>query len=699
MSSERLGRRLLSGKQTVFSIRDTGYKSTDYAIAELIDNSVQANASTILIILITDPKTGGKRAVDNVSEIVVVDDGDGMNDQLLFDCLAFGESGRFDDRSGIGRFGMGLSQASVSQGKRVDVWSFQKTQPVESGHVHIDLAEIENSQKSELEILPPTYRGDEQHNDLPEWVDELYSSYGMRTQRLDGVDVRSGTTVRWTNLDRLRWVRAGAIHKHTELTLGRVYRRFLQAGLSNRHIDLKLAVIKRTELSSGGAPSLDFKPIRPTDPLFLMRPDECTLEYWERAATDGDTSGAKVQVKHVPMFRPYPTGGPGQLPDASLDDPSTLTIPADAQEFEVLARPDAANSSLKGKKFKVRVSCSLARADAQPGRNPGKDTHQGRQARDHAGVSIVRADRELCIETTLASEATDRWWGIEVSFGAELDEVFGVTNNKQDVPYFSQALRMCREFPNMTVDNAIQEGLFDEEHPIHDLWQIAQHVLRRRNEMKDARRENKNTSDRREKKQPGVVAGISRQKANRPDILPPSKSAKEFEAAYPSSEEQADAIRSELRQKHGDHLTSEQIDAIVQLRDADFIVQVHEKHVPESDALFWPEPFGNLEIAWINTAHPGHHRLLTPLRLTDDRINSLEEAQLRKLAAVGADAVGMLILMWCMMEIDDPDGRHTYKQARERWGSEIKNILSKTDISIGDDLLATLDDESDDTNE
>jgi hypothetical protein len=68
----------------------------------------------------------------------------------------------------------------------------------------------------------------------------------------------------------------------------------------------------------------------------------------------------------------------------------------------------------------------------------------------------TRADRELCIETTLATEATDRWWGLELSFGAELDEVFGVTNNKQDVPYstqalFTQALRMAREFPDLTV--------------------------------------------------------------------------------------------------------------------------------------------------------------------------------------------------------------------------------------------------------
>jgi hypothetical protein len=69
--------------------------------------------------------------------------------------------------------------------------------------------------------------------------------------------------------------------------------------------------------------------------------------------------------------------------------------------------------------------------------------------------------------------------------------------------------------------------------------------------------------------------------------------------------------------------------------------------------------------------------------------------ELRKLAAMGADAVGMLILMWCELEIDDPNGRHTFQQARERWGSVIKRILTQTDITIGEDLLASLGDEDD----
>jgi hypothetical protein len=694
MTDTRNGRRLLSGKQTVFSIRDTGYKSTDYAIAELLDNSVQAEADTVLIVLITEPKTSGQRAVENVSEIVVIDDGYGMSAQLLFDCLAFGESGRFDDRTGIGRFGMGLSQASVSQGRRVDIWSFQDTRPSEAGHAYIDLDEIEKATGSELNILEPTYSGDPDHEPLPDWVDAVYPLAGMKSVKRDGVDVRSGTVVRWSKLDRLRWVRASSIKEHTERTLGRIYRRFLIANSTARQVNLRLAIVTRASLDANKAAALDFTAMRPTDPLFLVRPIDSTLEYWERAPVDGDASNSLVPVRHVPMFRPYPAGS-GALPSAVDDDPAAATPRADVKTFSVEARPDSTSSQLKGKRFDVEVRASMGRIDAQPGRNPGRDTHQGRIARDQAGVSIVRADRELCVETTLATEATDRWWGIELSFGAELDEVFGVTNNKQDVPYFTQALRMCREFPGISVEKACEQGLFDEEHPICDLWPIAQDVLFRRNAMVAERKAGKSTADKStDKKQPGVVAGVSKQKVNHPEVLPQSESAKKFQEDHPDHEEQSTLIRSDLKEKHGDHLTDEQIDAIVDLRDASFVVQVHEKYVPETDAVFWPEETGNLNIAWINTAHPAHDRLLTPLRLTDEKLHAMSGEELRKLAAVGADAVGMLILMWCEMEIDEqPGARHSFKETRERWGGMIKDILNGTDISIGEDLLASLDDD------
>lgn len=219
--------RLLTGTQTVKSIRDTGYKSTDYAVAELLDNAFQERAETVLVVLVTEKVEGKQRQTRRVVEINVLDDGDGMTEEIAALALAFGGSNRYDDRTGIGRFGMGLPQASVSQAKRVDVWTWQETQPANAIHNYLDLDEIEADTTGELLVPYPTHPGEADHLDLPAWIPGLIDAAGMRSAVLDGVEVRSGTLVRWTKLDRLRWVRAEAIKAHTENLLGRIYRRFL----------------------------------------------------------------------------------------------------------------------------------------------------------------------------------------------------------------------------------------------------------------------------------------------------------------------------------------------------------------------------------------------------------------------------------------------------------------------------------------
>ena len=63
------------------------------------------------------------------------------------------------------------------------------------------------------------------------------------------------------------------------------------------------------------------------------------------------------------------------------------------------------------------------------------------QARN-VGISVVRADREIDLDQALVdpSEPRDRWWGIEIEFPPALDEIFGVTNNKQSARTLSDML-------------------------------------------------------------------------------------------------------------------------------------------------------------------------------------------------------------------------------------------------------------------
>ena len=96
------------------SMRSLGY-SFDTAIADLIDNSVSASAKNIRILL--DPS--------DEPQVIIFDDGHGMNSATLEEALRFGSRGPEEVRAkhDLGRFGLGLKSASLSQCRRLIVAS------------------------------------------------------------------------------------------------------------------------------------------------------------------------------------------------------------------------------------------------------------------------------------------------------------------------------------------------------------------------------------------------------------------------------------------------------------------------------------------------------------------------------------------------------------------------------------------------
>ena len=190
-------------------MRDSGYKNTAYALAELVDNSVQANAENCEIICIEAMTQLASRSRRRLREIAVLDDGDGMDAKTLRKSLQFGNGTRLNDRSGIGRFGMGLPNASISQAGRVDVWSWQNGAD-NALHTWLDVQEIREQRVRD--VPPPRL------NAVPEqW---------RRRARAIG---KTGTLVVWSKLgaDRLTWKGAKATLKNTGWLLGRIHRRFI----------------------------------------------------------------------------------------------------------------------------------------------------------------------------------------------------------------------------------------------------------------------------------------------------------------------------------------------------------------------------------------------------------------------------------------------------------------------------------------
>ena len=98
------------------SLRAVGYSASS-ALSDLIDNSIAAGARNIEV------DYAGVRQ----PYIATVDDGYGMDEATLVASMRFGSSDPRDVRSGIdlGRFGLGLKTASLSQCKRFTVVSVQ----------------------------------------------------------------------------------------------------------------------------------------------------------------------------------------------------------------------------------------------------------------------------------------------------------------------------------------------------------------------------------------------------------------------------------------------------------------------------------------------------------------------------------------------------------------------------------------------
>ena len=101
------------------SMRSLGY-SFPAAIADLLDNSISAKAKEISII--SEPSLN--------PTLIIFDDGCGMNHGELYEAMRYGSSNPLEERKedDLGRFGLGLKSASLSQCRKLVVISKKEGQ-------------------------------------------------------------------------------------------------------------------------------------------------------------------------------------------------------------------------------------------------------------------------------------------------------------------------------------------------------------------------------------------------------------------------------------------------------------------------------------------------------------------------------------------------------------------------------------------
>lgn len=100
------------------SMRSIGY-TFESALADIIDNSITAQAKNVTLFFPTSASN---------CYVAILDDGDGMSYDELFNAMRYGSTACEDERSDndLGRFGLGLKAASLSQCRILSVLSKKK---------------------------------------------------------------------------------------------------------------------------------------------------------------------------------------------------------------------------------------------------------------------------------------------------------------------------------------------------------------------------------------------------------------------------------------------------------------------------------------------------------------------------------------------------------------------------------------------
>ena len=384
-----MGKSIVDIKNMGDALRNTGYKNIESAVAEIIDNSVEAKAKNIFVILREGVAVSGRKVV---TEVGFLDNGEGMDSDVLGSCLGIGASTR-QARKGMGRFGVGLPQASLYACPEIEVYSWQGG--VENAQkVYLDINKIKDGEQTEIE------------DPVRESVPEPYASYIRYQTIFETYDFsQSGTLVVWKKCDRISPKTRGPLTERLEFSLGQKFRYFIHDGIS------KIKIICEENPDA----AVD---VAPNDPLFLMD-DNCVLCDPEKPKLVYKP-GEKINLEAP--FELYTAKGTvtGEdiVPIKYIDKNGN---PADSS---VLVR------------FSIVKNKFYDETAFPKGSNPGNYA-LGKHAAKMEGISVIRARREIDFRRfdfyNVINEPQHRWWGCEIVFDPELDEAFGVANNKQYV--------------------------------------------------------------------------------------------------------------------------------------------------------------------------------------------------------------------------------------------------------------------------
>ena len=367
----------------------------------------------------------------------------------------------------------------------------------------------------------------------------------------------------------------------------------------------------------------------PNDPMYLMKNTSCP-EPWN----------------NQPMFKQYG------------DEPAVISV------------------NYKGEAYDVIIRFSYFKSEAREKDNAGSLDH-GKHAGNNLGVSIIRSGREITLDSSWANsfDTRERWWGVEVEYPPALDEIFGLTNDKQHVRNFTEVSQFD---PSKYKDEdqsyiSFMDDLEDDNDPNQILFKIAVRINKNlgairkliASHSKGKRTKRKHISDKNSPESKATDVTKKRQDLGK-------------KGESDEGENNPKQIRKEQIDKYleGQGLDKKQIERLSATVLEDGLKYIFAEADTETPAFFSVKPRGGALIITLNINHPAYKNLVEVLEheiAEDETADVLQDRLIR-----ARDGMKLLLFAWARYEDETPDGseKDQISDSRLDWGRVARRFLS-----------------------
>jgi hypothetical protein len=260
---------------------------------------------------------------------------------------------------------------------------------------------------------------------------------------------------------------------------------------------------------------------------------------------------------------------------------------------------------------------------------------------------------------------------VEVEFPPALDEVFGVTNNKQAATVFSHMSQFEWESEAESGEKYMdfKRRLQEEGDTRYLLIDMVQHI---KDQLKEVRKRLQDQTK-------GCRSGGRRHEDVSVEDTASTKWKERAEGGYTTSfddelyddEAQEKLYEDLVNNKHYDERAAREIAIAVQRRERKVIFVTADS---DSQAFFNVDirPGGITEVVF-NSRHPAYDKLI---KILDTDLSDASDSDLVSRTQNASDVLKLLLAAWARYEEEDVPSREKIRDIRHEWGKMAKDFLT-----------------------